>query len=328
MEQPRCVALTGIDTYFGRRLIDRLLTLDRQSARSGSVRLVGLDPHDRGHPSSPFRVHRVDLTQPGIGPRIAEILCKEQVDTLVHLAFKNVPSADRGADHEIEVTGSREVLSACAEANVGRFIIPSTTMCYGPRLENPHQILEDAALHGHDGAHWISNRVQVEQSVARFRDSYPDREVTVLRHCWIMGPRFVDPFVRYFEADWVPTVLGYDPLLQFVHEDDLLALFEASIFESHPGVFNVVGDGVLPLSGYLRLAGKRNLPLPKKLLSAAPGSPVTLCSADSADGFYDYLQYMWVASGERAREEFGPLTYSGQEAWSAMVTSRRLQRYR
>ena len=143
-----------------------------------------------------------------------------------------------------------------------------------------------------------------------------------------MGPRFVDPVVRYFEADRIHTVLGYDPLLQFVHEDDLLGLIEASIFESHPGVFNVVGEGVLPLSGYLRLAGKRGIPLPQSLLSLVAGSPIALSSRDSADGFYDYLKYIWVASGERARAEFGPLTYTSREAWSSMVASRRLQKYR
>lgn len=322
MEQLRRVALTGIDSFFGRRLIESL------SAHSDRLRLIGLDSGDRCRPSSMMQVHRVDWTRPGVAPLIAEILGEQQIDTLVHLAFKSVPSADRDADYACDVVGSLEILNACALANVRRLIIPSTTMCYGPRLQNPHQILEDAALRGHDGAHWVSHRVEVEQSVARFRESNPDCEVTVLRHCWIMGPRFVDSFVRYFESDWVPTLLGYDPLLQFVHEDDLLARFERSIFESHPGIFNVVGDGVLPLSGYLRLAGKHNLPIPRGLLSLSGSSPIPLSSSDSADGFYDYLKYIWVASGDRAREEFGPLTYTSREAWTAMVSSRRLRRYR
>jgi UDP-glucose 4-epimerase len=322
LEQPRCIALTGVDTYFGRLLVERL------AMRSDRIRLVGLDSHDPPRSSSAMRFHRVDLTQPGIGGHLAEILGKEHVDTIVHLAFKNGPSADRDADHEIEVAGSLEVLNACAEASVGKLIIPSTTMGYGPRLENAHQLYEDAPLYGHDGAHWVSNRVQVERAVARFRDATPGCEVTVLRHCWIMGPRYVDPYVRYFEADWVPTLLGFDPLLQFVHEDDLLDVLETSILESHPGVFNVVGEGVQPLSGYLRLAGKRNLALPKLLLSRIPGTPIALSPTDALDGFYDYLKYIWVASGERLRAEFGPLAYSSREAWSDMITSRRLRQYR
>jgi UDP-glucose 4-epimerase len=263
-----------------------------------------------------------------VAPQLAELLRKEQVDTFVHLGFKSEPSANREADTDHDVTSSLEVLDACAESPVSRLIIPSTTMCYGARLENPHQLLEDVTLHGHPAAHWVSNRVRVEQAVSRFRESNPQCDVTLLRHCWIMGPRYVDPFVRYFDSDWVPTLLGYDPLFQFVHEDDFLAVLEASVLEAHPGVFNVVGDGVLPLSGYLRLAGKRRFALPKTLLSAVTGSPVALSASDTADGFYDYLKYMWVASGDRVRQEFGPLTYSSQEAWSAMVTSRRLRRYR
>ena len=57
MEQPRSVALTGIDTYFGRRLIERL------STRS-SVKLIGLDSRVRARPSSRLQVHRIDSTQP------------------------------------------------------------------------------------------------------------------------------------------------------------------------------------------------------------------------------------------------------------------------
>lgn len=322
MEQPRCIAFTGIDTYFGQRLIARL------ASRSPSMRLVGLDSHDPPHLAPEMCFHRVDLTRPGVGADIAEILVKEQVDTIVHLAFKNAPSADRDADHEIEVAGSLEVLHACAEAKLGRLILPSTTMCYGPRLENAQQLLETTPLLGHEGAHWVVNRVQVENAVERFRVSSPDCAVTVLRHCWIMGPRFSDPFVRYFEPEWVPTLLGYDPLLQFVHEDDYLAVLEAAVLESHPGVFNVVGEGVLPLSGYLRLADKTNIALPRVLLSRIPGTPIPLASSDTAEGFHDYLKYIWVASGERLRSEFGPLTYTSQEAWSAMVSARRLQHFR
>lgn len=300
MNQLRCVALTGADTFFGRRLVGRW------SDSESDARVVCLDAG---------------------APQLAEILEKEGVESLVHLELSDIPAVGSERHYADELRRTRMLLDACAEAQVGRLVIPSSTMCYGPRLENPQHLLEDATLHGHPDAGWVSNRVQIEQAVARFREDHPASEVTVLRHCWIVGPRFMDAVIRYFEADWVPTLLGYDPLMQFVHEDDVLELIEESALESHPGVFNVVGEGVLPLSGYLRLANKWNVPTPRALLGFASGVPVPLSNSRGAQGFSDYMKYIWVASGERAAAEFGPRTYTSQEAWLAMIGARRLHHF-
>ena len=72
--------------------------------------------------------------------------------------------------------------------------------------------------------------------------------------------------MRYLSLPVVPLPLGYDPLLQLVHEQDLLDAFERALLTSRPGVFNVVGSGVLPVSTLFRLARKRTIPLPSPLL--------------------------------------------------------------
>jgi UDP-glucose 4-epimerase len=134
--------------------------------------------------------------------------------------------------------------------------------------------------------------------------------------------------VRYFERSTVPMLLGYDPLLQFVHEEDLLDVFERAALESHRGVYNVVGGGVLPLSTVLALAGKRALPLPTPLLYRLAYYPAQAETGDPPAGFYDYLRYLWVADGERGWAAFGEPVYSTREAWMSFVSSRRLRRYR
>ena len=56
------------------------------------------------------------------------------------------------------------------------------------------------------------------------------------------------PLTSYFSLPVVPTVLGFDPRLQFVHEDDGLDALRRATVGDHPGTFNVAGDGVLTLS--------------------------------------------------------------------------------
>ena len=152
--------------------------------------------------------------------------------------------------------------------------------------------------------------------------------MTVLRPCWIMGPRHSDPVVSYFEPSLVPTLLGYDPLLQFVHEEDCLRVFEKAVLERHPGVYNVVGRDVLPLSTLLRAAGKRSLPVLPRLLHRLRAVPSQAQTGDRPEGFYDYLRYLWVAAGEKGFAAFGEPEYSTREAWMSFVSSRRMRRYR
>jgi len=320
MDAPRVVGITGLGTFLGQRLAERL-------ARRG-VRVVGLDVRRPYRIAQKIHFQRLDLADPTADARLADLLARERIDTLVHVAFRARPSADLEADHELETIGSLHVLNACAASKVRRLVFSSSTMLYGPWPDNPNFLTEDHPLRGHPDAHQVLDRVEAESLLAGFGRRHPDVEMTVLRPCWIMGPSYLDPVVAYLERPVVATLLGYDPLLQFVHEEDCLRVYERATLESHPGVFNVVGTGVWPLSTLLRLAGKRSLALPAPLLYRLGDYPSKAQTGDAPAGFYDYLRYLWVAAGERGWAAFGEPEYSSKEAWIAFVSSRRMRRYR
>jgi UDP-glucose 4-epimerase len=319
---PRCVAITGLGTFLGRRVAERL------AARGPGLRVVGVDLRRPYGLEGKLVLHRLDLSEPTADGRLAEVLAGERVDALLHTAFRSRPRPDLDGDHELETIGSLHVLNACAAAKVGRLVVASSTMVYGARPDNPNFLGEDHPLRGHPDAHNVNNRVEAENLVARWRSQHPECEVTVLRPCWIMGPSYTDTVVRHFEASVVPTLLGWDPLLQFVHEEDCLRVFERAVLESHPGTFNVVAREVASLSTLLRSAGKRPLPLPAPLLFRLREVPSRALSGDAPAGFWDYLRYLWVAAGERGWAEFGEPWYTTREAWAAFVSSRRMRRYR
>jgi UDP-glucose 4-epimerase len=319
---PRRIAITGLGTFLGRRLIERL------AAEHEELTLIGIDLRRPYGLHSRVRFHEVDLTVPTADGDLADVLRKEEVEAVVHLAFRREPTPDVEADHELETIGSLHVLHACASAAVARLVVGSTTMVYGPWPDNPNFLTEAHALRGHPHAHTVQNRVEVEGLVADWARRHPRTEVTVLRPCWIMGPNYTDAMVRYFARPVVPTLLGYDPLLQFVHEEDCLHAFACAVRESHPGLFNVIGTGVLPLSTILRCAGKRPLPIPPPILYRLRAYPSQAQTGDRPEGFYDYLRYLWVADGERGFGAFGEPIYSTREAWMSFVSSRHMRRYR
>jgi UDP-glucose 4-epimerase len=322
MSDARCVAITGLDTYWGTRLAERLLE------REDTPRVVGLDLQRPLRLAGRIDFHRVDLTDPTADVALAELMAAEGVEALVHLAYRQTPTRDHELDHELETIGSLHVMNAAAAAKLRRLVVASSTMLYGARPDNPNFLTEEHALAGHPDAHCVQNRVEAEQLLADWGPRHPDTELTILRSCWAVGPGVDDGVTRYLERSVVPTVLGYDPLMQLVHEEDLLDVYEEAVCRAHPGVFNVVGRGVLPVSTLLALAGKRRLPLPPAVLRRLVGHPEQGPGGDPPDAFFDYLRYLWVADGERGWREFGEPVYSTREAWMAFVASRRLQAYR
>ncbi len=315
------VAITGIRTFIGRRLAERLLE------REAPPTVVAVDLHRPQGLARSARFQDTDLTRPTADAQLAELFERERVEVVVHAAYRQDPDPDIEYDHDLETIGTLHVMHACAAAKVRRLVVASSTMLYGPWPDNPNFLTEEHPLRGHPSAHNVENRREAEALLAEWAPRHPDTQVTVLRPCWIMGPTYWDHVTRYLARPVVPTLLGYDPLLQFVHEDDCLDAFEAAVDEPHPGIFNVVGRGVLPLSTLLRQAGKRSLPLPSAILYRMRDVPSQGMTGDRPDGFYDYFRYLWVADGARGWAAFGEPRYTTREAWVAFLSARRLRRY-
>lgn len=322
MSAPTTVAITGLGTFLGQRLAERLAT------RVPRMRVVGVDVRRPQRLERKIAFERIDLTEPRSHARLADVFSRERVEVVLHAAFRRDPTPDVDADHELETVGSLHLLHACATAKVPRLVLASSTMLYGPRPDNPLYLSESHPLHGHPDAHCVRNRVEVEQLFARHASAHPESRVTVLRSGWIMGPTHADRVTRHFSRAVVPTVLGFDPLLQFVHEEDCLDVFEQAILDDHAGVWNVVARDPLPLSTILRAAGATAAPLPAPLLYRVRDLASRAASGDPPAAFYDYLRWPWIADGERAWKRFGEPAYTTREAWISFVSSRRLRQYR
>jgi UDP-glucose 4-epimerase len=316
------IAVTGIRSFIGRGTIARLL------ADEPAPRIVGLDRRRPFRLDERIHFHALDLTQPTADGRLAEIFEKERVDTVLHAAFRTDPTPDLELDHELETIGSLHVMHACAAARIRRLVVASSTMLYGPRPDNPNFLSEEHPLRGHPESHTVRDRVEMETLLADWMARHLDTSVCVLRPCWIMGPTFWNQVVRYFAWPIVPKPMGYDPLLQFVHENDVLDVFANAARTPRSGRYNIVARGVLPLSMLLHLAGKRVLPLPSALLDRIAYYPSQGQTGDAPAAFYDYLRYLWVADGQRGWDAFGEPVYSTREAWISFMLSRRMRRYR
>ena len=336
------IAVTDITGFIGHPLTARLLA-------RGDARVFGLGTlRPRALPPE-VGFFTLNLAATGASAKLAKWLAREHITTLVHLAPRTTPScwsdepttnpADGSDAATSFVDETAQLFRACALAGVTRVVLASSTQCYGAHPDNPNFLDERAPLRGSAQNGAVQRLLAAERLAADFARAHPGAALTVLRCCWTLGARAQDPSARALTHPRLarlprvaglarlaraargvtPTLLGHDPLLQLLHEDDCVAAFEQAARAPHPGVFNIVGPGVAPLSVLLRSAGRRALPLPAPLWSSIGALPAAA---------EDDLRYLWVADGARGWAEFGHPRYSTREAWAAFIAATRLQRLR
>ena len=304
----RVVAVTGACTYLGSELLRRLEEDPRYTkVLALDVRPPALLPRA---PGSPGKVEfiKIDLTQPTVDGELATLLARYQVDTFVHGAFLSHPTHAAEWAHELEDVGTMHVLNACAGQKPRRFVMISTTLVYGAHPKNPNFLLEDAELKGHrsnQAGRFVNDKVRAELQVARFAAEHPDVETCVLRFAPILGPSISNMFTRFFSRVLAPVMMGHDPLLQFVHEQDAAFALLRAVESTATGVFNIVGKGVLPYTTVLALLGRVPVPMPQ--LVARPVLRLLWATQliGSPPSFLDFLLYLCVADGSKARAELG-----------------------
>lgn len=311
-DRPLRVAVTGATGDLGALLLPLLETDPRVE------RVLALDVARPEQVGGKMEFRRVDLARHEADRLLAQLLTEERIDALFHLAFLNSPIQNAAMAHELEVIGTLHVLTAVAAAKVKRVIIPSITAVYGARANNPAFLEEDAHLHGMADSRFINDKVEVERQVRNFRPRHPDTSVLVLRFAPVLGPSVNNPVTRFLRARLVPTLLGFDPLWQAVHEQDAAAALHLALHSDAQGELNVVGRGVVSLSGMIRLAGGLVLPLPHPVARGAIRALNALGVLGVPIKLLEFMQYSWVADGRRAEAALGYVPrYDAREAVGA-----------
>lgn len=305
----RVVAVTGAASFLGSNLIG-VLEDEPQIAR-----LLALDTRQPTTAGAKTRFYEAEMTHPAAEERLAEAFAAEEVDTVVHLAFLASPTHASAYSHELESVGSMHVLNACRRTRVKKLVMWSQTLLYGAHPTNPNFLSEKHPLRARRTEPFLADKIEAESEALRFGRPGQGRTVTILRTAPMVGPTIDNFFTRYLSHRFVPTVLGFDPLCQFLHEADAIAAFRLAVVRDAPGVFNITPDGVLPLGTAIRLAGRQALPLPRPLAGSMVGALWVAQFAEAPPAFFDYLQYVCVADGDLARKAMGyrPL-YTSREA--------------
>jgi UDP-glucose 4-epimerase len=313
------VVVTGADSFLGRNIIGLL----EQDARV--ARIVALDTRSPSTAGAKTRFYEFDISQPSSEERMAEVFTAERVGTVVHVAFLATPSHASAWAHEFESVGTMHVLNGARHAKVRKLVQWSQTLLYGARPSNPNYLTEDHGLQARSDTGFFQDKIEAEAQARRFAEQ-ANTVVTILRTAPIVGPTVTNYVTHYLSHRLVPTLMGFDPLVQFVHEVDAVAAFKLAIDRDVPGTFNIVGRGVLALQTAIRLAGRLAVPIPQPLLAPIIDALWVSQLCEVPASFLDYLRYLCVADDERAASVLGlRCTHTTREALLDFAAAQQLR---
>ena len=250
-----------------------------------------------------------DIRQPAIG----RVLAEHAVDTVVHMDVTGTPlgTGGRTTVKETNVIGTMQLLGACQKSpTVKRLVIKSSTSVYGSAPRDPAVFTETTPPKSLPSGGFAKDAVEVEGYVRGFARRRPDVAVAVLRFANILGPTADSPLAQYFGMPVLPTVFGYDPRLQFVHENDVIEVLRIAAHEPergtlNSGTFNIAGDGVLLLSQCSRRLGRPTVPLLLPAVTWAGSLVRTLGMTDFSPEQIRLLTHGRVVSTVQMRETLG-----------------------
>lgn len=295
----RTVLLTGADGFLGKLVVKRL----GATAEVGRI-LVPLD----GAPVRGKKVRQLKVS--AASEKITDHLRREKVDVVVHLGRALAQLREEGA-FEKNVLGTMTLLGAAAEAPVRHVVLQSSYAVYGAHYTNPNFIPETRRIKATGRSPYLRDAAEIERYALDFLRNFGDVGLTILRFAPIVGPTSDSPFMQYLRSEVCPVLLGFDPLVQLLHEEDAADAVVAAIRAEVRGPIHVAPEGVAPLLKILRFLKKPQAVVPHLPLGLSEKVLGTLRTLPFDPSF---LRFGCCLDYDRMREElrFVPRRSTGE----------------
>ncbi len=194
-----------------------------------------------------------------------EVFRQARPRAVLHLGTTRRPDIDPELRHRINLDGARHVFEHCLKHGVSQLVFVSRSSVYGALPEHPTFITEETPPSAGRTFPEMQDVVAADLYATGMLWRHPSLVTAVLRVGNVVGITVSDTLSRYLRRDMVPTVLGFDPMMQILHEEDAARAYLAALESKIRGVFNVAGPPPVPLSAMIEQAGASRLPVPETL---------------------------------------------------------------
>jgi len=285
------VLVTGICGRLGRLLARRLHRVDR---------VIGVDRRPfKGKPKDIVH-HQIDVRR----KKTRDLFRSGDVRAVVHLGVLHDPRASDKEHHSWNVVAFQKLLEYLAQYNIPKLVVLSSANVYGPQPDNPQFLTEEAPLLGAQSFRGIRDLVDLDMLAQSFFWRHPQTETVILRPCHILGGVHNAPS-NYLRLERPMTILGFDPMVQAVHERDVVDAIALALRPGVRGIFNLRGPGELPLSRVLAQLGRKPVPVPSPVAKGALDRLWRFRLTSFPPPELDHIRYVCMVDDTRARQVLG-----------------------
>lgn len=285
------VVVTGVVGRLGKRVVRLLHRM---------VRVIGVDR--REFPDRPKDVQhlRIDLRR----KKMRDVFRAGNVRAVVHLGVMHDLRASANDHHSWNVVGFGKMLESMAQFGVKKLVVLSSANVYGPRPDNPQFLAEESPLLGSQDFSEIRDLIEVDMLAQSFFWRHPSCETVILRPTHILGAVRNAPS-NYLRLPVVPTLMGFDPMIQVIHYDDVARAVVMALRPGARGIFNLAGPEPAPLSRVLKLLGRPRLPVPHGAARSMLKQLFRYRLSSFPAPELDHIRYVCMVDDRRARDALG-----------------------
>jgi UDP-glucose 4-epimerase len=155
--------------------------------------------------------------------------------TITHLVAR---SEER---FRINLGGTRAVFDYCRAFGVQHAIFVGRHTYYGAGPEHPLYHVEEDPPMAATTFPELADLVAADLYAATALWRMPELTTTVLRCVYTLGPTGHGTLGSFLRGPYVPALLGFDPLFQFMHERDVVKAICLALEKRLRGAYNVAG---------------------------------------------------------------------------------------
>jgi|GEM_PF-122270 len=216
---------------------------------------------------------------------------------IIHLGRIRFTQSTRNRRYSANVVGTTRLLRLALKYGVEKVVAMSTFHVYGADARNPSLIDEEYPMRAANLMPEVVDAVELENLFNIHLYKHPELNITILRPCNIAGPGINNQISQMLEQPVAPCLVGFSPLMQFIHVEDMATAIVQSFEQNHPGVYNVAPDDYVAYQDALQLAGCRRLFLPSVPPALARRAMRVLGRYGPPDYMIDFFKYAVVIDG-------------------------------
>lgn len=236
--------------------------------------------------------------------RIADVFRRHRPQRVLHLGRVGNLKVTSNKRFDLNVVGSAKIQELAVEYEVERLVVMSTFHIYGAHPHNHVPIYEDEPLRAMQTVPQLADAVQLDNQAVAWTFRHRKLRTIVLRPTNVVGPQINNTISRYLRLPRIPYLLGFNPMWQFVYQDDMVRALLLALEGDQWGVFNVAGRGSAPVVEAFALTGSPTVPVPGPMVKLYSRLLMKGGPARIPTYLIDFLRYPVIISDGKFRETF------------------------